>query len=87
MEWEIAGAGKVAVMSGSGTYCLHANQDTLAPCSSLHSETSCNSEPPRAPTPRRSGWGDVFTGIPMGGAMFGSMLGLWMRLRSRGGRD
>ncbi|PCC73197.1 hypothetical protein SAMN02745121_08220 [Nannocystis exedens] len=81
----LVGTGKVAVMSGSGAYCLHANQDTLALRGSLHSETNCNPEPPRGPTPGRPGWGGVLAGVAVGGGMFGSVLGLWVSLRFRAG--
>lgn len=80
-------AGKVAIMAGPGTFCLHASEDTLCLRGSVHREASCNPEPPRRST--RPGWGQVIGGVALGGVLFGSMMGLWMAVRTRnaGARD
>jgi hypothetical protein len=77
-------SGKVAVMAGPGTFCLHASEDTFCLRGSVHREASCNPEPPR-PSSRRPGWGQVVGGVTLGGAMLGSMMGLWMAVRTRKG--
>jgi hypothetical protein len=77
-------AGKVAVMAGPGTFCLHASEDTLCLRGSVQHEANCNPGPPRRPA-RRPGWGQVVGGVALGGAMLGSMMGLWMAVRTRKG--
>lgn len=49
----LTSSGNVATMTGPGTYCLHANQDTLGLRGSIHTETTCN--PPPAGTSIGSG--------------------------------
>lgn len=74
--------GKIAVMAGPGTFCLHASEDTICLRGSVHREATCNPDPPRR-TSRQPGWGQVVGGVALGGAMFGSMMSMWMAMRSR----
>lgn len=74
--------GKVAVMAGPGTFCLHASEETYCLRGQIDREASCTPEPPRRPAERPS-WGKVLSGVALGGAMFGSMMGLWMTLRTQ----
>lgn len=75
-------AGKVAVMTGLGTFCLHASEDTICLRGSVHREATCNPDPPRRSV-RHPSWGQVVGSVALGGAMLGSVMGLWMAVRTR----
>lgn len=75
-------AGKVAVMAGPGTFCLHASEDTICLRGQVDRDAHCTPEPSRRPAERPS-WGRVLGGAALGGMMFGSMMGLWMTLRTK----
>lgn len=78
----LVGAGESATMIGPGTFSVHARHDTLGLRGSIHAEETCAPKPPPPPPPKPPSWGQIAAGVTLGGVLFGSMMGLWARIRN-----